>query len=211
MMPSVRRFAQPLFASQTWPEPSQAGGDILPDASAITNRCKGQRLTGSQARERVIAIIDWLLTEAAIQTVADANALLAAGWYALRAGEPTEAALLLQFQSQPLPSPYPTSPCIRAIGSAHEPTGRAYQLIGRADDLADLTQSRPASRHADRGRRRGQRRAWQPRGNRLVQSADTFADGVWIRGCRSGRHRSGAGAGALLQSRQWISWARRRS
>ena len=77
---------------------------ILQDPSVIAKMCKGQRLSGPQARERVLAITDWLRTQAAIETVAEANALLAAaGMAPLRADEPGEDALLQQLQPQARP------------------------------------------------------------------------------------------------------------
>ncbi|MEZ4679240.1 MAG: hypothetical protein R2932_33980 [Caldilineaceae bacterium] len=65
---------------------------ILQDPSIIGKMCKGQRLTGPQARERVVAIMAWLQRQGALMTVAEANALLAAaGMAVLRASEPSEA------------------------------------------------------------------------------------------------------------------------
>ena len=55
---------------------SKLADGILQDPSVITKMCKGQRLAGTQARERVVAITAWLRAQAAIETVAEANALL---------------------------------------------------------------------------------------------------------------------------------------
>jgi hypothetical protein len=44
--------------------------------TVITAMCKGKRLTGPQARERVIAIIRWLHQQDALDTLDEANALL---------------------------------------------------------------------------------------------------------------------------------------
>ncbi len=83
---------------------SKLAEGILQDPSIITKMCKGRRLTGIQARERVLAIIGWLRVQSAIETAAEANALLAAaGMAPLRMDEPGEQALLRQLQLQPLP------------------------------------------------------------------------------------------------------------
>jgi hypothetical protein len=72
---------------------SKLAEGILQDRSIITKMCKGRRLTGVQARERVLAIAGWLRAETAIETVEEANALLvAAGMAPLRANEPGELA-----------------------------------------------------------------------------------------------------------------------
>ena len=66
---------------------SKLADGILQDRSVITKMCKGQRLAGTQARERVVAIAAWLRAQAAIETVAEADALLgAAGMAPLRSG-----------------------------------------------------------------------------------------------------------------------------
>jgi len=49
---------------------------ILQDPAVIGKMCKGDRLTGPQARERVCAIIAWLRQQAALTTVDEANGLL---------------------------------------------------------------------------------------------------------------------------------------
>ena len=63
--------------------------------TVISAMCKGQRLTGPQARERVLAIIGWLRAQTALETLAEANALLnAAGMAPLKQDLPSEAALV---------------------------------------------------------------------------------------------------------------------
>ena len=67
---------------------------ILQDPSIIGKMCKGQRLNGPQARERVLAILDWLGRQAVMTTVTEANQLLdAAGMAPLRASEPADRIL----------------------------------------------------------------------------------------------------------------------
>ena len=67
---------------------------ILQDAAIIGKMCKGQRLSGAQARERVVAIISWLHAQGALTTTTEANALLAAaGMSSLRQEDSAEQAL----------------------------------------------------------------------------------------------------------------------
>jgi len=81
---------------------SRLAAGILQAPSIITAMCKGDRLTGPQARERVVAIIGWLQHEGALDTLEDANALLnAAGMVALREQEANEARLLASLRMQP--------------------------------------------------------------------------------------------------------------
>jgi len=76
---------------------------ILQAPSIISEMCHGKRLRGSQARERVTALIVWLRQQGALTTLDEANALLsAADMVALRADEPMEAALLRQLTAQPV-------------------------------------------------------------------------------------------------------------
>src|SRR4051794_24943735 len=75
---------------------------ILQDPSIIGKMCKGQRLTGPQARARVLAIIGWLARQATVKSAAEANALLAAaGMAPLRKHEPSEGTLLAQLHHAP--------------------------------------------------------------------------------------------------------------
>lgn len=61
----------------------------------ITLMCKGQRLTGPNARNRVLGIIGWLNQEGVLTTLAEANELLtAAGFSWLDAKKPEEARLV---------------------------------------------------------------------------------------------------------------------
>lgn len=89
---------------------------IWQDPAIIAKMCKGQRLSGPQARERVIAIVGWLHEQGALTTRGEANALLqAAGMPGLREDVPAEAALIARL---PVPRP-PTNlpaPLTRFIG-----------------------------------------------------------------------------------------------
>ncbi len=42
---------------------------ILQDPSIIGKMCKGERLSGPRARARVVAIVDWLYAQEALETV----------------------------------------------------------------------------------------------------------------------------------------------
>jgi predicted ATPase/DNA-binding XRE family transcriptional regulator len=68
---------------------------ILQAPSVVTAMCKGNRLTGPQARERVLAIIGWLHKQGALTTLGEANELLnAAGMAALNGNSSVEVALV---------------------------------------------------------------------------------------------------------------------
>ncbi|NJM42253.1 MAG: ATP-binding protein, partial [Anaerolineae bacterium] len=76
---------------------SKLAAGILQAPAIITLMCKGERLTGPQARERVLAIIGWLHAQDVLSKPHEANALLlAAGLAPLRNSEPTEANILSQ-------------------------------------------------------------------------------------------------------------------
>src|SRR5689334_15446796 len=114
---------------------------ILQDPSVITKMCKGQRLTGSGGRTRVLAIIDWLRRQAAIETVTEANALLAAaGMAPLRMDDPAQQALLQHLQLPPLPTPSP--PVLSASGPPRRTNLPAAltSFIGRTHELAEVAQ-----------------------------------------------------------------------
>jgi len=55
---------------------SKLAAGILQSPSIITEMCQGKRLQGRQARERVVAIIAWLHQQEAVESAAEANALL---------------------------------------------------------------------------------------------------------------------------------------
>ncbi|MEZ4684454.1 MAG: AAA family ATPase, partial [Caldilineaceae bacterium] len=137
---------------------------ILQDPSIIGKMCKGQRLTGPQARERVVAIMAWLQRQGALMTVAEANALLAAaGMAVLRASEPSEAALLQQLAARPAIPPLmippltplgtnlPTSSLFRGRTeerAKHNLPAQATPFVGRNREMAAVLEllGRPACR-----------------------------------------------------------------
>lgn len=164
---------------------SKLAEGILQDPSVITKMCKGQRLTGIHARERVVAIIDWLRAQAAIQMVTEANALLAAaGMVPLRTDESGEHTILRQLQSQPLPTHSP------AVLSSSAPPRRTNlpaaltSFIGRTDELADVAQHIATQRLVTLTGAGGvgKTRLATEVGIRLAQGIDAsaFADGVWL-------------------------------
>jgi predicted ATPase len=93
--------------------------------------CRGQRLTGVQARERVLAIIGWLCEQGALDSRAEADALLsAAGLAPLRESIELDARAL-QRLSPPASAPR-RAPGERAVIACEFP------LIGRDNELAKL-------------------------------------------------------------------------
>ena len=116
---------------------------ILQDPSIIGKMCKGRRLNGPQARERVCAIIDWLRQQAVMVTVSEANQLLAAaGMAVLRADEPVEQALLQQLAAPPTSSYKPITP-YNPVTTTSRPTNLSASHsngVGRAPALSAVAQ-----------------------------------------------------------------------
>jgi predicted ATPase len=114
---------------------SKLAAGILQDPSIITVMCKGQRLTGPQARERVVAIIGWLNEQGVLSFVAEANALLdAAGLAPLRAGNTAESSLLQQLDQPNTPASPRHHAQERRVSLPIAPT----PFIGRNEDLATI-------------------------------------------------------------------------
>lgn len=114
---------------------AKLAGGILQDPSIITKMCKGQRLNGSQARTRMVAIVGWLRSQGAIARVEDANALLdAAGLAPLRADHAAEHTLLQQFPPRTLP----LSPPVAAPTGT---PGRAYDNLRAALDWCEADEA----------------------------------------------------------------------
>ncbi len=93
---------------------SKLAEGIMQDPAVISAMCHGRRLTGSQARERVVQIIDWFYEQEVLSTQAEANALLeAAGMSSLSPDQPQEAKLLELLTDEededPVSSPPPES------------------------------------------------------------------------------------------------------
>ena len=117
---------------------SKLAAGVLQPPSIISAMCQGKRLTGPQARERVIAIIGWLHAQGALSARDEANALLAAaGMGLLFEREPVEARLI-----QSLRPPDPRPPIQPVPGSAVHRTNLPAQLtlfVGREPERAELT------------------------------------------------------------------------
>ena len=112
---------------------SKLAAGIQQAPSTITLMCKGGRLTGPQARERVLAIVGWLHAQATLETAGEADALLvAAGMAPLRESNPQEAALLRQLRGS-------THPNLPARAAPAQPSNLPVfytPFIGRAQELA---------------------------------------------------------------------------
>ncbi|NJM42040.1 MAG: hypothetical protein HC853_15465 [Anaerolineae bacterium] len=101
---------------------------ILQMPTVVSDMCKGRRLTGPQARERVTAMIGWLHQQGALDNVEEANALLdAAGLSPLNERLVTEATL-----TRSLPAPAALQPSVGTRRLPVPPT----PLIGRERDTA---------------------------------------------------------------------------
>lgn len=118
---------------------SKLARGIDQDPAVITKMCQGKRLSGIQARERVIAIIDWLNEEEALSNLEEANALLgAAGMSDLNADLPPESKLIerlpVQVKRTPLFLPNSlTSPIQETAvptSTIRLPTLLRYSLVG---------------------------------------------------------------------------------
>jgi predicted ATPase len=111
---------------------SKLAAGIRQAPTIITAMCKGQRLTGPQARERVVAIIGWLNEQDALDTLDEANALLdAAGMSSLNASNSAEAVVVqsLRTASKSGQAPQTTLP-------SHNLPAPPTSLIGREQDVA---------------------------------------------------------------------------
>ncbi len=111
---------------------------VLLDPTVITRMRKGERLTGPQARERVLSIISWLNWSGALRTLDEANALLdAAGMSGL-----SEANLLVRLSANLGEIPFAVAPGIDTspVSGANRNNlpVMATPFIGRAADLARI-------------------------------------------------------------------------
>lgn len=114
---------------------SRLAEGILQDPTIIGKMCKGQRLNGPQARERVCAIIDWLRAQNVLSSVSEANGLLAAaGMAPLRSDLPAEQALLAQLTPPAASPPLSAPPPPRRTNLPAPLTS----FIGRAQEVAEV-------------------------------------------------------------------------
>jgi predicted ATPase len=130
--------------------------------SVVSEMCQGKRLTGKQARERIVAILLWLHQQGALITEEEANALLqVAGMAPLREAEEIEARLLRQLSSsskqhswQFMKNWMAEPPTSQAVGERSTAAPRnnlpiqPVQLIGRESETAEIleTLNQPACR-----------------------------------------------------------------
>ncbi len=116
---------------------SRLAEGILQDPSIIGKMCKGQRLTGPQARERVRAIIGWLREQAVLMTVSEANQLfVSAGMAPLSKYEPAEQALLQQLDEQSTPALTSAKATLRRTNLPAPLTS----FVGRIQETAEAAQ-----------------------------------------------------------------------
>lgn len=129
---------------------SKLAAGILQPPSIISEMCQGKRLQGSQARERVVAIIEWLQKQGALTTLDEANALLnAAGMVALQQMDATKAILIQQLLTAPVQNgKVPTSVSLHSplVAPRHNLPVQLTAFIGRAEQIAQLAQYLPARR-----------------------------------------------------------------
>lgn len=130
------RLSQHLHRKHGLSQAKLAEG-ILQDPSIIGKMCKGQRLNGPQARERVCAIIGWLRQQSVLTTVDEANQLLiAADMAPLSSAAPAEQALLQQLSQQPSPQPPPAKPLRRSTNLPASLTS----FVGRRQEVTEVSQ-----------------------------------------------------------------------
>lgn len=128
------RLSQHLHRKHGLSQSKLAAG-ILQAPAIITDMCKGRRLTGPQARERVVAIIQWLYGQAVLTTIDEANALLTtADLFPLQSSVPAEATLLQQLQktAAKLPDAPPAATLERTrLAPRHNLPVQSTTFVGR--------------------------------------------------------------------------------
>jgi predicted ATPase len=172
---------------------SKLADGILQTPSVISEMCQGKRLTGPQARERVVAVIRWLHQQAALDTLDDVNALLdAAGMSPLHERDPVEAELIRSLHSSPrglqgrpliaAPSTHqgeaPPGDALRAP-VRHNLPPQLTPFVGRAEQIAYLVQQVQTHRLLTLTGAGGvgkTRLALEVAAHLL----DAFADGIWF-------------------------------
>src|SRR5690349_21515362 len=112
---------------------------VLQDPSIIGKMCKGERLAGPQARERVLAIIGWLARQVVVESAAEANALLAAaGMAPLDERDPSEGTLLTQLRYPPSATGSSVSalagPAVAVPVRKPNPPASLSSFVGRAQE-----------------------------------------------------------------------------
>ncbi|GAB4444990.1 MAG: hypothetical protein OHK0015_46890 [Chloroflexi bacterium OHK40] len=124
---------------------SRLAEGILQAPTVITAMCKGRRLTGPRARERVVAIIGWLQQQGALRDRAEADALLNAARMApLQLHDRAEAALIHLLPERPEQRhPIVTAPGYDAPLTHRQPNpplpAPFTPFVGRVREMEDLT------------------------------------------------------------------------
>jgi len=170
---------------------SKLAAGILQSPSIITEMCQGKRLSGPQARERVISIIGWLQQQSALETLDEANALLnTASMSPLHERDATEVTLIHRLRA-PLGQNQiqlkPQSHNSQLVGNPervrnlprHNLPSQLTPFIGRAAQIAQLVQQLQTHRLLTLTGAGGvgkTRLALAVAAQRL----DEFADGIWF-------------------------------
>jgi predicted ATPase len=116
---------------------SKLAEGILQEPSVISEMCKGRRLTGPQARERVLAMIRWLHQKGALATEAEANALLAAAGLSALTAHELQSLNLVDATTESLPlAPNGFVPHTPSNNLPAQPT----PFVGRTREVAEIVQ-----------------------------------------------------------------------
>ncbi len=115
---------------------------IFQSPSIVTDMCRGRRLSGRQARERVVSMLRWMYEQKVIELLAEANALLAAaGMAGLTSSIALEAQLAGALQQENR-----SGNATRVLPSSPNGPARRNNLprqvtsfVGRGGDLDALT------------------------------------------------------------------------
>jgi predicted ATPase len=154
---------------------------ILQAPTIVSAMCKGRRLVGPQARERVVAIIGWLHEQGALDTLDEANALLdAAGMSSLNGNNPNESALINVLRPS-LSSELGRKSTTTKPAHTHNLPAPTTALIGREKDVA------AASKLLGQGDVRAVTLIGPPGVGKsrlalqvALESRNDFADGAWF-------------------------------
>lgn len=115
---------------------------ILQDPSIIAKMCKGERLNGPQARERIAAIIEWLFTQDVLNGIDEANALLqAAGHAPLTAEIPNEDGLIQRIRAKPDRAPVRISVLPPAGAHSAQLPRMPTPFVGRRHEIEHIRRS----------------------------------------------------------------------
>lgn len=162
---------------------SKLAEGILKAPAIVTDMCKGRRLTGPQARERVVAIISWLHQQGALEKLDEANVLLdAAGMSPLNERGADEAVLIQVLYPLDIAQPAPTAPNPAPdAAKRHNLPAQLTSFVGRDAEIAEITAQLRRTRLLTLTGAGGvgkTRLALKVAAN--VLDTNTFANGVWL-------------------------------